>query len=387
MRIAINALPAVIGGGVTFYRELLPELAALDDRNDYVVLLHAGRDDLLQIPPTFEKKFVRAPKNVFLRFCWEQLVLPMLLSKWKIDLIYSQTNVGLFFGRALKVVAVTGANPYSQLGNDPPLRRARHAVHRLLSKASARAADIVLFLSEDSRTKIVPKLGIRPGKSAVVYWGCRADRRPPTGRFSDLQEYILTVSVLWEHKNLERLMSAYDALVSEGAFGGPLVIAGAGYRARYFAQLDAFRTSLTSHEKIIFTGHVEGGDLADLYRRCRLFVFPSLEETLGLPLLEAMRYGAPIAASDCDLAGDARVFFNPFRELAGEAAEYFDPLSVDSMKDTMRALVNDDARRARLADAAIARAAFFDWRSTARKTIAVFESLKHAGDAGEVRTH
>jgi glycosyltransferase involved in cell wall biosynthesis len=114
-------------------------------------------------------------------------------------------------------------------------------------------------------------------------------------------------------------------------------------------------------------GHVPARELADLYRRCALFVFPSLVETFGNPLVEAMASGAPIVSSNAAA----------MPEVLGEAALFFDPGDTPAMAEGIAAALRDGDLRHRLGARARARARRFSWDETARRTIGVILSCAH----------
>lgn len=379
MKIAINALPARLGAGVTFYRNFLPALGAIESDHEYVVLLHKEQASLFpSIPERFERRFVSgAPANFAARSVWEQAVLPFLLKKWNVDVLYSQGNLTSLFAPCRKVVVVTGSNPYSPLKLEPFASRLKHRFIALASFLSARTATRFVFLSQDSREKIGPKLRLPESRTGVIYYGwtpLQNGSEDPRFQFDD---YVLSVSVLYRHKNLERLMRAFDRLVKASGYRGKLILAGAVHSRSYYQKLLVIRNSLPAREQIVFTESVSPEGLAHLYRNARLFVFPSVEETFGLPLVEAMSAGLPIAASDCRLAPGGEKYFNPFREIAGDAADYFDPFDEDSIHLAMQRLLGDEARGRELGRRARKRAADFGWDRTARGTADLFDEIEH----------
>ncbi|MGH7775884.1 MAG: glycosyltransferase family 4 protein [Candidatus Dormibacterales bacterium] len=119
-----------------------------------------------------------------------------------------------------------------------------------------------------------------------------------------------------------------------------------------------------------FTGYLTDRQLAAVYRRSRAFAFPSLFEGFGLPVLEAMAHGVPVACS----TGGA------IPEVAGEAALLFDPLDVDSMTAALRTVLTDEATRCRLAESGPRRAQLYSWERTAALTMAVYDAASR--DAG-----
>ncbi|MFN2464894.1 MAG: glycosyltransferase family 4 protein, partial [Candidatus Dormibacteria bacterium] len=165
--------------------------------------------------------------------------------------------------------------------------------------------------------------------------------------------YLLSVGTLQPRKNLSRLFDAYAALRAAGEFDGDLVVAGPpGYRA----------DDLHPPGGVTFTGYVDERTLAALFRLSAGFVMPSLYEAFGIPVVEAMSHGVPVACS----TGGA------LPEVCGGAALMFDPTDTDGMAATMGTLVSDTLARQRLKDSGLARAAELDWAATARATANVY---------------
>jgi glycosyltransferase involved in cell wall biosynthesis len=373
MRVAINAMSANIGSGPGFYSRVLPALAALNDGNEYVVLFRDDQQELIaQVPEKFQTLvFKGLSKSFLVRTFWDQIVLPFILNKHRIDVLLSDGNTTSLMAPCKNVMVVTNATPYSRIGLKYPLGFSiKMRLIRWASILSARVCDAVVFISNDSRDRITPLLGIPPERTEVVYYGFVpepiAQDPVPAG------QYILTVSLLREHKNLERLMLAFAQIVQRGDYEGKLVIAGAEADPAYTANLHALRDRLAVRDHIEFTGRVSNEQLAALYRGAQLFVFPSLEETLGMPLMEAMGYGLPIAASAGDLSPQAQQCFLPFRELAGDAAVYFDPYDPQGMADAMTALLKDPERAADLGRKGAVRVREFSWTRTAAELSSVF---------------
>jgi glycosyltransferase involved in cell wall biosynthesis len=159
--------------------------------------------------------------------------------------------------------------------------------------------------------------------------------------------FVLAVGTLEPRKNLPRLVAAYASLPRALQDAHPLVVVGAaGWRTG--ETLAALR-SLGNRCRML--GHVSDAALAELYRRCAVFCYPSLSEGFGLPVLEAMAVGAPVLTSDT----------SSLPEVGGGAAAYVDPFDVQSIATALRALLEDPGRRATLAQAGPARAAEFSW--------------------------
>lgn len=161
--------------------------------------------------------------------------------------------------------------------------------------------------------------------------------------------FILSVCSLEPRKNLDRLIRAYSRLVDSERLPHQLVLVGrAGWKSSRLAALTEER-GLT--DRVRLTGYVSDDDLLQLYNQADLFVYPSLYEGFGLPLLEAMTCGVPLVSSRAGSLG----------EVAGDAAILVDPQSEEEMASGMRRGLSDDALRGRLIEAGLERVREFSW--------------------------
>ena len=379
MRIAINALSARVSSGPVFFNNFLPALAAHDTANDYCVIVGAWQATLLaEIPERFERRVISSVTQSFVaRVFWEQCVLPFYLRQWQIDVLYSSGNITSLFAGCATVVVMTNSNPFSSLQIEwTAPQKAKLSLVRLFSLLSAKRASRVLFLSENSRELMCRKYPLPLDKTAVVYYGWAPFTARTDGYSPEFSAYVLTVSVPLPHKNIDTLMRAFDRLIEEHGFPGVLVVVGAIASRPYYERLLDLRKTLAYGARIIFTGSVSQDELAALYKRACLCVFPSLEETGGLPLMEAMGCGVPVAAADCRLAQGREDCFNPFREMCGEAVEYFNPFDTESICASMQRVLGDEQYQEQLVACGLERVKHFSWDSTARQTIAVFAELQ-----------
>jgi glycosyltransferase involved in cell wall biosynthesis len=168
----------------------------------------------------------------------------------------------------------------------------------------------------------------------------------------------LTISAGLGHKNLPRLLEAFAQLP------GDTLLVVAGLSGLEGGELERRAAAAGLGERVRFTGWLPLADLEGFYALARVFVYPTLLEGFGLPLLEAMRREVPVACSDIPV----------LREVAGdEAAEFFDPYSPDAIAAALRRLLADDPRRRELVAAGRARWPQFTWERTARETLAVYD--------------
>jgi glycosyltransferase involved in cell wall biosynthesis len=228
----------------------------------------------------------------------------------------------------------------------------------LLVPAAARRARRIIVPSQAVAEDLQTYLGVAAVKVDVVPEG--AGRHPsatPTPE-AELRErlglpagpLVLAVSARRPHKNLSRLIEAMRGL------DATLVLPG------YPTAFDDGLRQEAAGAPVVFAGWVSDEDLEGLYAAATGMVFPSLAEGFGLPVLEAMRRGVPVACSSTTALG----------EIAGDAALTFDPESTDAIRAALQRLLDDPPERARLVDRGRARAADFSWSAAAEGTVASY---------------
>jgi glycosyltransferase involved in cell wall biosynthesis len=196
-------------------------------------------------------------------------------------------------------------------------------------------ADRVFTVSRSAAQDIQKYFKVPDEKLAVAYNGiCRSfidiDRSNP----KDRKPFILAVSSLNPRKNFRNLIHAFNELQRDDI---ELVLTGAEHKA--FADSDVMRL-IEGDDRIVFKGYVKEKELIELYSTAMLFVYPSLYEGFGLPILEAMHFGCPIAASDSPV----------FNELFGNSFKSFEPEDVYSISSALRELLEDDQQRIELSN-------------------------------------
>ena len=288
---------------------------------------------------------------------FEHLRLPRLARRHGIDLLHSPGTSAPRRPGVVSVVTILDViyTRYPEAHTLP-----RRLGMRVIVPLAARGADRVITISHAAASDIADELKVPPERIDVTYLGGRpigpATPEPELRRRHGLGEapLILSVSARRPHKNLSRLIEAFAGISADPA---PLLVL-PGYETPFEDELRGRTRELGVGERVRFLAWVSDEDLEGLYAAAVFFAFPSLAEGFGLPVLEAMQRGVPIASS---AAG-------PLTEVGGDAVRYFDPLDVAGMTRALSDLLGDPELRENLAKAGLERAASFTWERTARET-------------------
>jgi glycosyltransferase involved in cell wall biosynthesis len=361
MRIGVNALyllPGGVGGTEIYLRNLLRALAEIDRVNQYVVFTNSETDAEL-VPPGFvhSAQNVRA-KNRPWRLLWEQIRLPQLTQQLDVLL-----NPGFTAPALAKCPNVTVFHD---------LQHKRHPEHfsfldlpawNMFLWMAARRSKILLADSEATAHDLQRFYSIPPEQICVAPLGVEgeffqiAKRREPA-------PFLLCVSTLHPHKNLERLIRAFAS--TDAAH--KLVIA--GLKGHHTSVIEALIAREGLQERVQLTGWIPRENLYELFRTAEAFVYPTTFEGFGLPVLEAMAAGVPMACSAIE----------PLLSIVGpDAAVYFDPSDEAGMARAVERLLLPNVQTA-VVRAGRLRAQQFTWESCARKTLAALQKAASGED-------
>lgn len=364
MRIGINALyalPGGVGGTEIYLRGLMTGFAEIGGKHDFIVFTNQeSGTGLTPSAPNFitVTQPIRAAFRP-LRLLWEQTVLPAAAVRHRVDVLL---NPG-FTGPCLCPCAtVTTFHDLQHKRYPQYFRWWDLPFWRFFLFLSAVTSDDLIAVSEATRRDLLTFYPVPSRRISVVPQGAgdeisalRQSRQPDLAN-----PFLLCVSTVHPHKNLDRLVRAFARFHNEHR-GYRLVIA--GMKGFFTERLEQEIRSQALDNAVTLTGWIPRSDLLELFRTAHASIQPSLFEGFGIPVAEALAAGIPMACSRIE----------PLSEIAGDAAFQFDPLDEDAICDAIRRIALDEPLRRRLAEAGPMRVREYTWTRTAQMTLQVLE--------------
>lgn len=357
-----------------YARELIPELVRTAPQTRFTAFINREAAGAGGGPWGELIESVTVPVKARNRVEWvrgEQQLLPRLAARSGIDVLHSLASTAPAWGSFTRVVTIHDLNykvvPEAHLG-------LLGLGMRVLVPLAARRSHRIIADSASTGRDLESLLGVATGKVDVVPLGVGSAMADPLTEAevrarlaAGDREIVLSVSAMRPHKNLGRLIGALAQIPRRRR---PL-LALPGYRTDYVHQLQRQAHELGVNDDVRFLGWIDSSELEGLYAAAACFVFPSLYEGFGLPVLEAMARGVPVA---CSGRGS-------LDEVAGDAALRFDPESEGAIAAAIERLLSDKPEAERLRVAGRERAARFTWSATAAGTLASYERALSGRDS------
>ncbi|MBA3319379.1 MAG: glycosyltransferase family 4 protein [Gemmatimonadales bacterium] len=359
-------------GGVRVYTRRLLQ-ALLDLRTDHeFVFLYRNPSLIGTYSAEAQVKEVALRARSFLG--WDQIAVPAAVRRHGIELLFNpKYSIPLRAG-CPAVWVCHGLDWYVMPWGSKFVDRLSH---RFLVPHYASRAAAIIAVSEITRQHVMQYLPVSPDRVATVYSGVDDVFRRPLdetrarhvrARYSLPERFLLYAGAIYPPKNFTRLVRAYARVGPER--GIPLVVAGG--ENRFLSEGEVREPeALGISDWVRRPGWVEQEDLATVYALADALLLPSLFESCGLPVLEAMAAGCPVVTADR----------YGTKELAERAAVLVDPESIDSIAAGIRAALDDPVLRAQLIVAGRERSKAFTWKRCARQTLDVLERVSPTADA------
>ena len=359
MRIGIDARKLHDFGIGTYIRNLLRQLARLDRTTEFVVLCRPeDREGLASLGENF-RAVSESAGNYSVA---EQVRVPLALRRERVTLFHAPHYVLPPLVRCKSVVTIHDCIHLMFPQYLPS--RAALAYARTAIALAARRATRIITVSESSKRDIVRLVEVRPEKIDVIYnayderFGVEPREEDVVRvreRFQLNDEFVLYAGNVKPHKNLERLIQAFDLVRQRGLHHLKLVII--GDEVSRYASLRRAVHRHQLHKYVRFLGYLPEETLAVMYRLAGVFVFPSLYEGFGLPPLEAMASGTPVVTSNV----------SSLPEVAGDAALLVDPYDPGAIADGIYRVLSDEGVRRDMRRRGLERARQFSWETSVRR--------------------
>jgi glycosyltransferase involved in cell wall biosynthesis len=375
MRIAIDTLfehPDRSTGAIDYLRSVAGTFPKLAPEHDFYLFVS---DQNFRHFREFEGRNLRfiqcyrSNENMPVRILIQQTLMPIQVKRQKIDVLFAPGNVCPFWGNFCRVLKINTLHQY----HTPELVGSTRSVYRkFFFEESARRATHILANTAMTKNEICKFMAIPEHKVTVtgeafydIYSKVSEEQIEMVLAKHELRrDYILFVSSLYAYKNVETLIKAFAHLAKQQPSNADtqLVIVGRDYDS-LLPKLRPLNHQLGISDRVRFLGFVPTEDIPALYSGANVFVFPSLIETFGKPLVEAMRCGVPIVASNTSC----------IPEVLGDSGLLVDPLDVEEMAGAILRVRGDEGLRTDMIARGLERAESFSWENGARNTLAVIE--------------
>jgi glycosyltransferase involved in cell wall biosynthesis len=376
MRIGIDAVASLgRGGNSTYSRELIKELLSLDTSDTFILISflhemykkHQFSDSgicfreyiYLYVSKPYYPLDVQTANETLTKIAGQFL---------NIDLFHFTNPQNFISGRYKSVVTIHDLAPLhaEQRGW---VKESSVQLFPLIMERISKNADAIIAVSEYTKRDLIETLGIDPERITVVYEAASAFFQPaPDAAFLEktwgVKDYALYAGQLQPRKNILNLLKAWECVV-QVVPQARLVLAGGIRDVAYKQEIEEHLLRARIKDSVILTGPVDDIHLRKLYSSARCFVYPSLFEGFGLPILEALQCGAPVIASST----------TSLPEVVGNAGIFVQPEDTEDIAKALIRIFEDKALHRSLQEKTVGQAAQFSWKKAAQETSSVYTSV------------
>lgn len=352
-----------------YTEELVRHLVKHDTKNQYHLFLSPVNMSGFPIySPNLSKSSVPFRHYTY----QEQFFYPNILKQADIDMVhYTNFNSPIFFKSIPSIVTIHDLTLWFFSGRQHK-GWLKKWLYRLVIKRTCQNAKQIIAITKKTKEDIVKLLNVSPEKITVIYEAASKNYKPikDTSRIDSLKHkfdiskpYLIYVGQWREHKNVVRLIRAFGLFRRRHGLDYQLVLVGK-IDSKYLRVAETIK-ELGLKDNVVLTGYVPDSDLPYLYNGAEFFTFPSLYEGFGLPPLEAMACGTPVVSSNASC----------MPEVLGDAAQYFDPLDVESMAKTMAEVAKSYSLKRRMRLQGLKQAQRYSFDKTAKATLRIYKKV------------
>lgn len=369
-----------------FTRELLEALLEIDTTNEYLFFIDGNTEDHDTIPARVKKiaaktnispiKAASAESRRSLKDLW---AMSREVLRYKTDVFFFPASYSYFPVLNRTKIIVTIHDVIAEHHPELIFPNAKSKFFwKLKQNAAIRQANLIATVSEYSKQQIVEYFKLPESRLRVISEAARPIFKvlPSNGAMSETlavyglkpeEKFLLYVGGISPHKNLSVLIDTFEQ-IEKNHEKLKLVLVGDYTDDPFFSAYPTLKQKVDDlglKNKVIFTGFIPDEDLVYLYNAAALLVFPSLEEGFGLPAIEAMTCGTPVAASNC----------GSLPEVLGTAGRFFNPHDSSNMTEVIRQILANDILRGNMKKSGLSRAKQFLWKKAAQDTLKIFDEV------------
>lgn len=384
MRIGINALGSISKdtGGKNYLINFIKNIKKIDNKNEFFLFLSHPRENIFGLSEKngFKVVYIKGSSaSPYAKVIFEQFILPLYLIKYKIDVAYFPGNYISVFTNKPTLLFIQSVLDFYVSKDISIIKR---LYRQLLLMISIRKAKKIITPSIYAKDLIMQNFKVDDLKIEVVYHGI--DRELFNNKISREEfingsellkkyginkKYILYVAALWDYKNHEKLIIAFEKLVNQKEKDLTLVLIGSGLGTNkdYLDYIYNLPGKLGIKDKVIFIDNIELYELSLFYKMAQVFVFPSLCESFGFPVIEALACGIPVICSNS--------FALP--EITGNAGILVNAEDENELLNAMNMVLRDKELMKELSEKSLKRAEVFSWENSIKKTLRILNDLKN----------
>jgi len=360
---------------------LVKNMAQMDADNEFELFTDIADEKILkeiseQLGITGKNNFKIVSLPAKNKFTWNLWTLPKYLRQNPVDVYHTQYITPWFVPKKIKIVTIVhdiSFNFFPQF-----IKFSDLFFLKALIPISLKRSDKIVGVSQFTRDEIIKFYNINPEKVDYIYDAVGDEfLSPPAGeevseekiaevrkKYDLPEKFILYMGTLQPRKNIPQLIEAYAA--TKNKLGGiKLVICGNRQAYNFDKKIDEAVAKNNLSEEVFFPGYIDEKDKRLVFAAAQAFIFPSLYEGFGIPVLEAMSQKVPVLASDIP----------SLKEIAGQGALYFDTTSVADFSQKLYDICVNNDLRAQLIQSGMARINFFSWKNSAQKMLAIYRKL------------
>ncbi len=366
MKIAVDcrALTSLKTGGGYYTENLLKALIAADKENKYILCAHRPFDFAAAAG-----SFKKIEGGCFSGLLWQNAVLPWVLAREKAGLLHSPLFTLPYAFGCPGIITVFDLTPVIF----PKFHRAKVRLSFLSLQRSVEKAERIIAISEHTKKDLISRMGAAEGKISVIYPAASPRFRPAgpeekkrvKAKYAGGGDYLLHVGTLEPRKNLEFLIDVFMEMIASGRDNGVnlLLVGAKGWKySPIFDRIAGYGL----RDRVFWAGYAEFSDLPGLYSGAEVFVYPSMYEGFGLPLLEALACGAPSVASHV----------SSMPEVLGDAGLLIKGWDVREWAAGISLLLEDRSTRDEFSRSGMLRSGKFSWSVCAEKTLELYNLFR-----------